>query len=100
MSIATTCPYSIDFFGRPLVFQISHGPLLSPDAGLLLFRRLDEYWKFTESFAAALNDPRAPNSRSHTTLEMVRQRVYGLLADYEDQSDAEEIRSDPVFKLI
>jgi hypothetical protein len=31
---------------------------------------------------------------------MVRQRIYGLLADYEDQNDHDELRSDPVFKLI
>jgi hypothetical protein len=31
---------------------------------------------------------------------MVRQRVYGILADYEDQNDHDTLRTDPVFKLI
>ncbi|APW60538.1 hypothetical protein BSF38_02010 [Paludisphaera borealis] len=31
---------------------------------------------------------------------MVRQRIYGVLADYEDQNDHDAIRSAPVFKLI
>ena len=31
---------------------------------------------------------------------MVRQRIYGILADYEDQNDHDTLRSDPVFKLI
>ncbi len=31
---------------------------------------------------------------------MVRQRVYGILVDYEDQNDHDTLRSDPVFKLI
>lgn len=31
---------------------------------------------------------------------MVRQRIYGILADYEDQNDHDVLRSDPVFKLI
>ncbi len=31
---------------------------------------------------------------------MVRQRIYGLLADDEDQNDHDELRHDPVFKLL
>ena len=31
---------------------------------------------------------------------MVRQRVYGMLADYEDQNDHDALRSDPIFKVI
>ena len=31
---------------------------------------------------------------------MVRQRIYGILADYEDQNDHDALRSDPVFKLV
>ena len=31
---------------------------------------------------------------------MVRQRVYGILAGYEDQNDHDSLRSDPIFKLI
>ena len=31
---------------------------------------------------------------------MVRQRIYGIIADYEDQNDHDTLRSDPVFKLL
>jgi hypothetical protein len=31
---------------------------------------------------------------------MVRSRVYGILAGYEDQNDHDTLRADPVFKLI
>ena len=31
---------------------------------------------------------------------MVRSRVYGILAGYEDQNDHDTLRSDPVFKLL
>jgi hypothetical protein len=31
---------------------------------------------------------------------MVRARVYGILAGYEDQNDHDTLRSDPAFKLI
>jgi hypothetical protein len=31
---------------------------------------------------------------------MVRWRVYGILAGYEDQNDHDTLRKDPVFKLV
>jgi hypothetical protein len=31
---------------------------------------------------------------------MVRQRIFGILVDSEDQNDHDALRSDPVFKLI
>jgi hypothetical protein len=31
---------------------------------------------------------------------MVRARVYGILAGYEDQNDHDTLRTDPVFKLV
>ena len=31
---------------------------------------------------------------------MVRSRIYGILAGYEDQNDHDTLRADPVFKLF
>ncbi len=83
---------------RPVVVEAS-AALLSSDGGLLLIRELDEQIGLTARFAAALEDTRDPSWR-HSLLSMVRQRIYGLLADYEDQNDHDELRSDAVFKLI
>jgi hypothetical protein len=33
-------------------------------------------------------------------LDMVRMRVFGILAGYEDQNDHDVLRTDPAFKLI
>ena len=79
--------------------EISESPL-SSDAGLLPIRQLDERLRFTEQFAAALQDSRVTQFTRHSLLEMVRQRIYGILADYEDQNDHDTLRSDPVFKLV
>ena len=43
---------------------------------------------------------RDPRFTTQSIASMVRQRVYGVLADYEDQNDHDTLRSDPVFKLI
>jgi DDE family transposase len=100
MSVSTLGPEAIDFFpGMPIFFQSSDAQL-SSDGGLPIFRQLDERFRLTADFAAALDDPRDPDAREHTFLEMVRQRVYGILANYEDQNDADTLRSDPIFKLI
>ena len=50
--------------------------------------------------AAALEDGRDPALSEGSILTMVRQRIYGILADYEDQNEHETLRRDPVFKLI
>jgi len=88
-----------DFFDTTVVVEPSAGQL-SSDAGLLPFRQLDARLGLTRSFAAVLNDPRDPDLIEHTNLEMVRCRVYGILAGYEDQNDHDTLRTDPVFKLI
>lgn len=71
---------------------------LSTDTGLLLFRQLDEHVGYTAGFAAQLSDPR--NDPTHSVLEMVRSRVFGIIAGYEDQNDHDALRSDAIFKII
>ena len=63
-------------------------------------RQFDQHIRLTEQFAAALDDRRDPALTRQSLLSMVRQRVYGILADYEDQNDHDTLRSDPVFKLL
>jgi hypothetical protein len=99
MSIQPAWQQTFAFFARPIVVEPSRAAL-SSDAGLLPLRQFDEQIGLTQAFAAALDDPRDPDLTEHTFLEMVRSRVYGILADYEDQNDHDTLRSDPVFKLV
>jgi hypothetical protein len=100
MSLQTVPRLSLDFFpSRPVDFEVSTAPLTS-DAGLLPIRQFDERIRLTEQFAAAIEDTRDPTFTDHSLLSMVRQRIFGILADYEDQNDHDALRSDPVFKLI
>jgi hypothetical protein len=100
MSIHTAPPLLFDFFEPlPIVVQTSNAPL-SSDAGLLPLRQFDERIGLTRQFAAALHDPRDPACTEHSFLEMVRMRLFGILADYEDQNDHDTLRTDPIFKLI
>jgi hypothetical protein len=99
MSIQTAWQESLDFFGLPIVIEPSRAAL-SSDAGLLPIRQFDEQIGFSQAFAAALIDLRRPEYVDHTFAEMVRSRIYGILADYEDQNDHDTLRHDPVFKVV
>jgi len=99
MSIPPVWPQYLDFFGTPLVIEPSPGQL-SSDAGLLPIRQFDQRVGLTRAFADALDDPRNSDLTEHTFLEMVRSRVFGILAGYEDQNDHDTLRADPVSKLV
>jgi hypothetical protein len=100
MSIQTAWQATFDFWGKlPIVVEPSRTQL-SSDGGLLPLRQFDEQIRLTQQFAQALQDARVPGLIDHTFLEMVRSRIYGILADYEDQNDHDALRYDPVFKLI
>ena len=100
MSIQGAWQGTFDFLAdRPIVVE-SSAALLTSDAGLLPLRQYDEHLGLTRQFADALDDPRSPQLIAHTFLEMVRSRVFGVLAGYEDQNDHDALRHDAVFKLI
>src|SRR5271157_1744844 len=100
MSLQSVPLLSFDFFpSRPLQVEVSTAPL-SSDAGLLPVRQFDGRIRLTQQFAAAIDDERDPTFTKQTVLTMVRQRIFGILADYEDQNDHDTLRSDPIFKLI
>jgi hypothetical protein len=100
MSIQGASQIVLDFHpAKSIVVETSRAQL-SSDAGLLPIRQFDEQIQLTGQFAAALQDLRDPVLLTHTRLSMVRQRIYGILADYEDQNDHDTLRSDPIFKLL
>jgi hypothetical protein len=71
---------------------------VTSDAGLLPIRQFDERLGWSAGFAAQLRDQRCGGL--HSLVEMVRQRVFGILAGYEDQNDHDTLRRDGVFKLL
>ncbi len=79
--------FSFGFFkSKPVIVEPVEAQLTS-DAGLLPIREFDQRIGFTQQFAAALNDPRHQSYVDHSFDEMVRSRIFGILADYEDQND-------------
>src|SRR5262249_22188893 len=99
MSIQPAWQATFDSHARPAAAAPAAAQLTSA-AGLLLFRQLDQRLGLTAAFAQARNDPRDPDLIDPPLAEMVRSRVYGILAGYADQNDHDTLRSDPLFKLL
>ena len=100
MVLHSVARFVFDFFSRlPIVVEPKEVQL-SSDVGLLPIRQFDDQIGFTDRFVAALADPRDPTKIDHSVAEMVRQRIYGILAGYEDCNDHDTLRSDPVFKIV
>lgn len=98
MSVQSVWSECLRFPTRKKVVVENSAGRLSSDAGLLVIRELDERIGLTKRFTAALMDLR--RDPDHSFLAMVRQRVYGILAGYEDQNDHDTLRYDPVFQLV
>jgi hypothetical protein len=96
----TAFQFTLDFLTSKPVVVVPSAEQVSSDAGLLPFRQLDERLGLTRQVAEALEDRRNESYVDHSFLEMVRMRVYGILADYADQNDHDVLRSDPIFKLL
>src|SRR2546426_9381019 len=76
-----------------------HQPITS-DAGLLPLRAFDQRHGLTRELAQYLRDPRQGGRVRHSSLSLVRQRVYQIVAGYEDANDADRLRHDPAFQLL
>ena len=99
---------SFDFLPHlPVIVQPHRGQITS-DAGLLPMAQFDRRWNYTARMAACLDDgprddPRQKHRKpqtDHQRIEMLRQRLFGVLAGYEDCNDHDTLRSEPVFKMI
>jgi len=95
--VALVC---FDFFSRFPVVVERKDVQVSSDTGILPIRQFDDQIGSTDRFIACLNDPRDQDQLEHTLDEMVRQRIYGILAGYEDCNDHGTLRGDPVLKMV
>jgi len=70
------------------------GGNVSSDGGLMLLRQADHRLGLTRALDAALPDPRDPRLIVHRQIDLLRQRIYGLAAGYEDLNDHDTLRND------
>ncbi len=71
---------------------------ISGDGGLLLLGQVDRKLELLSRIAPLLPDDRAPERVEHTTLELLRQRVYEIVQGNEDLNDHQRRRIDPALQ--
>jgi DDE family transposase len=85
--------------GRQVVAGFDGGTITS-DAGALLLGATDAAVRLTERFAACFTDRRVPELVEHKVRTLVMQRVVGIALGYEDLTDHDELRHDPVLAVL
>jgi hypothetical protein len=78
---------------------IFDGGRLTSDGGLAWLAQMDAELGVCEALAQHVPDWRRGQVR-HSLLTLVRQRVYQIACGYEDQNDADCLRTDPMLKLV
>src|SRR5438093_2205780 len=102
-AMATACIPQVTFGfepkAKPVVatFDMPHA---SSDGGAVLLKSLDTQLQLTKRLAACVVDKREPGKVQHQTLELVRQRVFGLACGYADCNDAARLAHDAIHKLL
>lgn len=86
-------------FQREVVARFDGGTITT-DAGGLLLRETDRQLNLLPRLAECFLDARSPLLVKHTAEQLVSQRVYGLALGYEDLNDHEQLRQDPLLRVL
>jgi len=91
---------TFDFHPRKAIVADFDGGLIGSDAGLLPIRQLDGRLGWTAAVAHILSDSRQAAKVDHGLRSIVRQRLFGLIAGYEDANDHTRLRHDPILQAV
>jgi len=91
---------NFSFYRHEIIRADFSGGQITSDAGLLPLRAFDQRHGLTRELAQHLRDPRQSGRVRHASLALLRQRVYQIVAGYEDANDADRLRHDPAFQLL
>ena len=85
--------------GREVVAAFDAGAITS-DAGALLLGATDLAIGMMGRFASCFHDVRCPEFIEHEVVTLVGQRVFGIALGYEDLTDHDELRHDPLMAVL
>jgi len=91
---------SFSFYRHHPIRADFSGGQISSDASLLPLRAFDQRHGLTRDVAQRLSDPREDERVRHSTLSLLRQRLYQIVAGYEDANDADRLRHDSIFQIL
>lgn len=86
--------------GRREILARFDGGTISSDGGAVLLGEAERRTGIVERFAGCFTDRRDPGRIEHGVRELAMQRVLGLCLGYEDLSDHDALRTDPLLAAI
>jgi hypothetical protein len=98
MPNCTQKEFGFPSFDRRKIEADFEGGEVSSDGGVMLLREADRRLGLTKALDGVLLDPRDPLLITHPQVELLRQRIYGLAAGYEDLNDHDSLRHDLVWQ--
>ncbi len=99
MPNCTTSAMNFSPLGRKKVIASFTGGSITSDGGLLLLREVDKELQLSNKIAKLITDTRHSSYVKHSVVHMIRQRLYGLAAGYEDLNDHDLLRKDSCFQV-
>ncbi|MBN1181944.1 MAG: IS1380 family transposase [Bacteroidales bacterium] len=88
-----------DIFHKKVVADFNGGDV-SSDAGLLFLREVESRVKIIRRMTDVLKDRRHPGYVKHQFVHLMKQRVFQIASGYEDANDSDELRNDPIMKIV
>jgi hypothetical protein len=86
--------------GRREIVAEFNGGAISSDGGAVLLRETDRKMNLLPRFSQCFLDGRNPELIEHSVEQMLAQRIYGLALGYEDLNDHEQLRNDPLLRVL
>lgn len=95
----TRLPQTTLHFNRQLKLS-NDGGELSSDTGQFLFREFDEKLDFSQTIAKHLHLKDERSFCIHQNEQLLRQKIYQLIAGYHEDDAADQLTHDPVFTQV
>lgn len=95
----TTLPHIQARFNSNIRYTFDGGSL-SSDTGLVLFREFDERLHFSRLISEAIDHLDTRKAPDHRNSSLLMQKIYQLLAGYEEDVAANHLTHDPVFTQL
>jgi hypothetical protein len=88
-----------DIGGKSVILNFEGGNI-SSDAGALLLREVEEQIGIIRAMAGVIPDDRDSRYVKHTLTDLLIQRIVQIACGYEDANDCNDLRRDPIFKML
>jgi hypothetical protein len=100
MTECTELRFAFATEGRREIVAEFNGGTISSDGGALLLRETDQKMNLRVRFSQCFLDSRDADLIEHSVEQMLAQRIYGLALGYEDLNDHEQLRNDPLLRVL